>query len=87
MHACIAALSQGIPTVGVAYSQKFTGVFESVLAGDCVVDAGSVDPGIACARIIEQFEHREQLKIRLGKRAILLQAKVAESMKAERLVQ
>lgn len=39
MHACIGALSQGIPTVGVAYSRKFQGVFESVGAGHLVVDA------------------------------------------------
>jgi len=30
MHACIAALSQNIPTIGLAYSRKFIGVFESV---------------------------------------------------------
>ncbi|OFY63420.1 MAG: hypothetical protein A3H98_14280, partial [Bacteroidetes bacterium RIFCSPLOWO2_02_FULL_36_8] len=38
MHACVAALSQGIPTVGVAYSRKFQGVFESVGFEDMVVD-------------------------------------------------
>jgi polysaccharide pyruvyl transferase WcaK-like protein len=38
MHACIAALSQGIPTVGVAYSDKFQGVFESLGVGNCVAD-------------------------------------------------
>ena len=30
MHACIAALSQGVPCVGVAYSMKFAGVFDTV---------------------------------------------------------
>ena len=39
MHACIAALSQGIPTVAVAYSKKFMGVFESAGMGHMVVDA------------------------------------------------
>lgn len=43
MHACIAALSQGIPTIGVAYSQKFKGVFDSIDAGDLVIDATSLD--------------------------------------------
>ena len=41
MHACIAALSQGIPTVGVAYSRKFAGVFEMVGAEDWVIDGAS----------------------------------------------
>ena len=39
MHACIAALSQQIPAVGIAYSDKFHGVFESIGVSDCVVDA------------------------------------------------
>lgn len=39
MHACIAALSQDIPTIGVAYSGKFVGVFESVGMDSFVVDA------------------------------------------------
>lgn len=42
MHACIAALSQGIPTVGVAYSRKFQGVFAALGLGDHVVDGRHV---------------------------------------------
>lgn len=38
MHATIAAISQCIPTVGLAYSKKFAGVYETVGIEDCVVD-------------------------------------------------
>ncbi|MGA8259078.1 MAG: polysaccharide pyruvyl transferase family protein [Arenicellales bacterium] len=38
MHACIAALSQGVPTLGLAYSDKFAGVFETVGLRSCVAD-------------------------------------------------
>ena len=38
MHACIGALSQGVPAVGLAYSDKFAGVFESVGATALVAD-------------------------------------------------
>lgn len=38
MHACIAALSQNIPSVGIAYSDKFRDVFETINAGDLAVD-------------------------------------------------
>ena len=38
MHACIAALSQGIPSVGLAYSNKFKGVFESVGMQELLID-------------------------------------------------
>lgn len=42
MHSCIAALSQGIPAVGLAYSKKFKGVFETVGAQDAVADMRSM---------------------------------------------
>lgn len=38
MHSCIAAMSQCIPTVGFAYSDKFFGVFESVGMENNVLD-------------------------------------------------
>ncbi|MBI5644302.1 MAG: polysaccharide pyruvyl transferase family protein [Deltaproteobacteria bacterium] len=38
MHACIAALSQNIPSVSIAYSKKFLGVMESIGVEDCVAD-------------------------------------------------
>ena len=43
MHSCIAALSQGVPCVGVAYSMKFSGVFDSVGARHWIVDARELD--------------------------------------------
>ena len=38
MHACIAALSQSIPAVGIAYSDKFSGVFASAGVERLVAD-------------------------------------------------
>ncbi len=38
MHACIAALSQCVPAVGLAYSRKFRGVLGSVGVADLVID-------------------------------------------------
>jgi len=43
MHACIAAISQCIPSIGLAYSRKFHGVFESVGMGELVVDIRECD--------------------------------------------
>ncbi len=43
MHACIAALSQAVPTLGIAYSDKALGVFESAGAGDALLDARAPD--------------------------------------------
>jgi len=59
MHACIAAISQGVPTAAVAYSKKFYGVFESVGLETMVVDARSLDLDEAVHRIIDLFKNRE----------------------------
>ncbi len=55
MHSCIAALSQGIPTVAVAYSRKFIGVFDSIGVGNMVVDARSLDQETSIARVVDGF--------------------------------
>jgi colanic acid/amylovoran biosynthesis protein len=48
MHACIAALSQGIPAIGISYSRKFAGVFETFGVESLVFDTtgGSVDDAL-----------------------------------------
>ncbi|GAB4233255.1 MAG: hypothetical protein Kow00109_05950 [Acidobacteriota bacterium] len=61
MHSCIAALSQGIPTAGIAYSDKFRGVFDTVGVADWVVDARQVDEPEALElipRLLEEGDAR-----------------------------
>jgi polysaccharide pyruvyl transferase WcaK-like protein len=55
MHACIAALSQGIPTVAVAYSKKFGGVFDSAGMGHMVVDARNTGTDDAEDKILSLY--------------------------------
>jgi polysaccharide pyruvyl transferase WcaK-like protein len=76
MHACIAALSQEIPTAGVAYSQKFAGVFESVGAADWVVDGRFLDTDAAVDRIIHCFQNRSEMKANLQKNIGLAKSRV-----------
>lgn len=59
MHACIAALSQSIPAVGLAYSKKFQGVFETVGAGDLVMDMRHAETEEILTAITNAFERRE----------------------------
>jgi polysaccharide pyruvyl transferase WcaK-like protein len=68
MHACIAALSQKIPTVGLAYSKKFLGVFESVGMKDCVVDARDATSNGIVDVCLGLFERRAALVPVLEKR-------------------
>ncbi|HUN55339.1 MAG TPA: polysaccharide pyruvyl transferase family protein [Smithella sp.] len=60
MHACIAALSQKIPTVAVAYSKKFKGVFDSIDLGNFVIDAREAETQEAVDMILAIFEDRAQ---------------------------
>ena len=58
MHACIAALSQGIPAVGLAYSKKFQGVFETVGMDSWVVNLQENDEIAVLDAVSRAFEQR-----------------------------
>lgn len=62
MHSCIAALSQGVPCVGVAYSMKFRGVFESVGMEDWVVDGREMNEEDAVRRVMELYRTRDGIR-------------------------
>ena len=79
MHACIAALSQGIPTVGVAYSRKFQGVFGSIGEGDMVIDGRETDSATAVDRVMKAFVRREERKEELKIRANCARSMIAET--------
>lgn len=61
MHSCIAALSQAVPCIGLAYSMKFYGVFESVGVADCVVDARDHDDESAIEECLKQYHRRDAI--------------------------
>jgi colanic acid/amylovoran biosynthesis protein len=68
MHACIAALSQNIPAVGVAYSKKFRGVFETVGAAGSVIDGREVDVAEATCKAMELYAARDSTRANLQTR-------------------
>jgi polysaccharide pyruvyl transferase WcaK-like protein len=78
MHACIAALSQGVPCVGVAYSMKFEGVFDSVGMQGWVVDGREVTNEQAVARIVELYRKRDSVREDLAKNADVARARLRE---------
>lgn len=69
MHSCIAALAQGVPCVGVAYSMKFAGVFESVGMEDWVVDGRITDNDQAVSSILALYEMRNSVRSGLAERS------------------
>ena len=62
MHACIAALSQGVPCIGVAYSRKFKGVFESVGVGEWIIDGRNVGNEEALNKTLELYGKRDSIR-------------------------
>ena len=81
MHSCIAALTYGIPTIGIAYSKKFIGVFESVGAYELVVDARLVDIETAINLIWKHFEDRNLLGDSIKTRIPAVQNKIIDTFK------
>ena len=76
LHSCIAALSQGIPTVGVAYSKKFSGVFDTVGAADWVVDGRYLDVDQAVAATMEIYRNRDLHRAQLDQKVKEAQARL-----------
>lgn len=66
MHACIAAISQCVPAVGMAYSGKFHGVFESVGMKELVVDMRYYDNYAVLAAVDRVYQRREEFRKQLN---------------------
>jgi polysaccharide pyruvyl transferase WcaK-like protein len=82
MHACIAAMSQHVPTVGLGYSDKFLGVFESAGIGDAVVDLRQHDAEAASHEVLRLFACREATAARLNARIRDVQSQVQQAFVA-----
>ena len=62
MHACIAALSQNVPTVSIAYSSKFIGVMQTIGVAELVADPRKLETEEIVRVISSSFEHRARLR-------------------------
>jgi polysaccharide pyruvyl transferase WcaK-like protein len=62
MHACIAALSQGVPAVSVAYSDKFVGVMETIGVGSAVADARCLNEQGILSVVEQTLDRRDEIR-------------------------
>jgi polysaccharide pyruvyl transferase WcaK-like protein len=76
MHACIAALSQNIPTVSVAYSKKFHGVMETIGMEKYVADPRIMEQKDILQCINEAFEQRALIKRSLQQKMPVVRARI-----------
>jgi colanic acid/amylovoran biosynthesis protein len=68
MHACIAALSQGVPAVAVAYSDKFIGVLDTIGMKDAVADPRYMNETEMVEFVERLYRGRASLKQRLERK-------------------
>ena len=65
MHACIAAVSQNVPAVSIAYSDKFIGVMETLGVEGLVADARKMDQEEILELVSKTYEQRAQIRKQL----------------------
>jgi polysaccharide pyruvyl transferase WcaK-like protein len=78
MHACIAALSQCVPAVGFAYSDKFLGVFESAGVGDATIDLRRFETTQVVHRVVTAFNERAKTARELRARMPMIQKDILD---------
>jgi len=78
MHACIAALSQMVPAVGLAYSKKFLGVFDSIGVDDLVIDLRTKSKDGIISHLSKAFFEREATAQKLSQTVPKAQEEISE---------
>jgi polysaccharide pyruvyl transferase WcaK-like protein len=76
MHACIAALSQHIPAVAIAYSDKFIGVLDTIGVPSLVADVRKLETQQVLCVISEALSSRQLLRAQLVRRIPAIKATV-----------
>ena len=80
MHACIAALSQGIPGAGAAYSRKFDGVFRTIGSDDMVIDLRTRSSDEAINQLWSLFDRRHALAGTLAENLARVQERIEQTL-------
>jgi colanic acid/amylovoran biosynthesis protein len=65
MHACIAAISQCVPSVALAYSKKFLGVMRSIEMESVVADLSQSDEAEVMVRLTDAYFSRARAREQL----------------------
>ncbi|MCX7726539.1 MAG: polysaccharide pyruvyl transferase family protein [Chitinispirillaceae bacterium] len=85
MHACIAAISQSIPAVPLAYSRKFIGVYETVGMKELVIDLREYTiPSSVIEVIKERYNKRKEYRETLLKIIPTVKEKMGNILKEMR---
>ena len=81
MHACIATLSQSIPAISIAYSDKFIGVMETLGIPSLVMDARILTHEEIRVSVGRTYSQRQGLRLKLEEKMPEVQASVLNLFK------
>jgi len=76
MHACIAALSQNVPALAIAYSDKFIGVLQTLGIDSLVADARQLDVDSIVNAVSASYDRRSSLRKSLERKIPLIKDEV-----------
>jgi polysaccharide pyruvyl transferase WcaK-like protein len=76
MHACIAALSQSIPALAIAYSDKFMGVLQTLDIDALVADARKMDEDSIVSAAARTYDQRSSIRQCLNRKIPLVKETV-----------
>lgn len=62
MHSCIGAISMGVPTVPIAYSRKFIGIWDMLGLKECIADAQTMEIDEIMKKIEFCYDDRKNIK-------------------------
>lgn len=82
MHSTIAALSSGVPAVGLAYSLKYRGVFASVGRADAVLDLRRLSSEDVIDAVRESHGHADVWRADLARQVPLVQQRARDQMQS-----
>jgi polysaccharide pyruvyl transferase WcaK-like protein len=77
MHACIAAFSAGVPVAPVAYSRKFSGLFQGALGYPHMVPVTGMSTEGAFAYLMDRLNDREALREDIRRGQVVVEASLA----------
>jgi len=80
MHACIFALSSGVPSIGLAYQPKFFGLFEQYEISRYVYPIQAVSSAWLCSALDSMISGEHEIRVFLRKKSVHLANQVVASL-------
>jgi colanic acid/amylovoran biosynthesis protein len=81
MHACIGALSQSVPAISIAYSDKFIGVMKSIGAQDLVIDPRGMDQNAMIQMVDTIYQRRATVRAQLEQKMPLVKKTIRGALR------